>query len=209
MAAKPNANKMTSRDVQAAERKEQILAVAERLFAEKGYHATSMRELNKAIGMAEALTYHYFPGGKLEILHTVLQEAQEGRMKRISAFLDEIFHADLPLRSVLLHLITGLTEHIEADQHYFQIWFRERSLLTAEHRETLDNMTKQPFAALADYLFALSTKKQVRSMDYALAASQLLSHIVVLIVQNLINNRTMEPQEAERLTDFYVQLWGG
>jgi AcrR family transcriptional regulator len=208
MAAKPNANKMTSREVQAAERKEQILAVAERLFADKGYHATSMRELNKAIGMAEALTYHYFPGGKLEILHTVLQEAQEGRMKRISAFLDEIFQADLPLQSVLLHLITGLTEHIEADQHYFRIWFREGNLLTAEHRETLDNMTKQPFAALAAYLSALSAKGQVRPMDYALAASQFLSHIVMLIVQNLINHRTIEPEEAERLTAFYVQLWG-
>lgn len=209
MTVQPNAKKMTSRDVQAAERKEQILDVAERLFAEKGYHATSMRELNKAIGMAEALTYHYFPGGKLEILHAVLQEAQEGRMKRISAFLDDIFQADLPLKSVLMHLITGLTEHIETDQHYFQIWFREGNLLTAEHRETLENMTRQPFAALAAYLSAVSAKGQVRPMDYALAASQFLSHIVMLIVQNLINHRTIEPEEAERLTDFYVHLWGG
>ncbi len=77
MESKSTGKRMTSRDLQAAERKQQILQAAKRLFAEKGYHAVSMRELNKAIGMAEALTYHYFPGGKFEILTTVLQRRRK------------------------------------------------------------------------------------------------------------------------------------
>lgn len=76
MNSNSNSKRMTNRDLLAAERKQQILEIAKRLFAEKGYHATSMREINKEIGMAEALTYHYFPGGKLEILNTVLQQEQ-------------------------------------------------------------------------------------------------------------------------------------
>ena len=80
------AKRMTSRDLQAVERRQQILDIAMRLFAENGYHATSMRELNKEIGMADALTYHYFPGGKLEILKAVLHNAQEERMRSIVSF---------------------------------------------------------------------------------------------------------------------------
>ena len=208
MTVEPNAKRMTSRDVVAAERKEQILAVAGRLFAEKGYHATSMRELNKAIGMAEALTYHYYPGGKLEILHTVLQRAQEERMSRISRFLDERFQPGLPLGEVLLSLIVGLSEQIQQDQHYFQILFQERNHLVQEHKDMLNKMTEQPFAAMAAYLAALAAAEQIRPMDHTLAASQFLSHIVMRIVQELVNGRTLEQVEAVQLADFYVQMWG-
>jgi AcrR family transcriptional regulator len=51
-------DRVTSRDIKAQARRQQILAVAKKLFAEDGYHATSMRMLNKALGVAEALTYH-------------------------------------------------------------------------------------------------------------------------------------------------------
>lgn len=207
MTDESNAKRMTTRDVQAAERKEQILAAAGRLFAEKGYHATSMRELNKAIGMAEALTYHYFPGGKLEILHTVLQQAQEERMSRIGRFLDETFQPGLPLGEVLLSLIVGLTEQIRQDQHYFQILLQERNQLVQEYKDMLGKMTRQPFAAMAAYLHTLAAKGQIRPMDYTLAASQFLSHIVMRIVQQLLNGRTLEPGEAAQLADFYVQMW--
>ncbi|MGA9173636.1 MAG: helix-turn-helix domain-containing protein [Thermoactinomyces sp.] len=52
---------MTSRDLQAAKRRKQLLEAAKKLFAEKGYHNTSTKEINRAIGMADGLIYHYFP----------------------------------------------------------------------------------------------------------------------------------------------------
>lgn len=65
---------MTSRDLQASERREQILNAARQLFVQEGYHAASMRAINKKVGMSDALTYHYFPEGKLEIFNTIIRE---------------------------------------------------------------------------------------------------------------------------------------
>lgn len=200
-------NRMTSRDQQAAERRQQILDIAKRLFAEKGYHATSMRELNKAIGMAEALTYHYFPGGKLEILKSVLQTAQEDRISKFVEFFDELFQGGAELEDVLLPLIEGITQRFKEDQPYFQILIRERNLLDQEQQEALNGLTKQPFKALADYLSKLAAKGDVRSMNFEIASSQFLSHIVVRVVRESWNGGELRPEEMQQIADFYMQLW--
>lgn len=202
-----NEKRMTNRDLLAAERKQQILKIAKQLFAEKGYHATSMRELNKEIGMADALTYHYFPGGKLEILKAVLQNAQEERISNIVIFLREIFTADMTLGEVLLHLIEGLSKKIKDDQEYFLILVKERNLLDQEQKEAMERMTKPPFQAMAAYLEKLSEQGAIHKMDFEIAASQLLSHIVVLIVQALINNKELQRRELDRIVEYYIQLW--
>lgn len=200
-------HRMTSRDLQAAERRQQILDTAKRLFAEKGYHATSMRELNKEIGMAEALTYHYFPGGKLEILKSVLQTAQKDRISKFVEFFRELFQGGAQLEEVLLPLIEGITQRIQEDQPYFQILMRERNLLGQELQDALNELTKQPFEALADYLSKLSDRGGVRTMDVEMAASQFLSHIVFLVVREGMNGRMLRQEEMRRIADFYVQLW--
>ncbi|WP_178018665.1 TetR/AcrR family transcriptional regulator [uncultured Paenibacillus sp.] len=200
-------NRMTSRDLQAAERRQQILDIAKRLFAEKGYHATSMRELNKEIGMAEALTYHYFPGGKLEILKAVLQTAQEDRISKFVEFFRDLFQSGAQLKEVLLPLIEGINQRILEDRPYFQIWMRERNLLGQEMQDALHELTRQPFEALADYLSKLAARGDVRSMDFEMASSQFLSHIVALVVREGLNGRVLRREEMRRIADFYVQMW--
>ncbi|WP_169744522.1 TetR/AcrR family transcriptional regulator [Paenibacillus stellifer] len=205
--SEPRSKRMTNRDMQAAERKQQILEIAKRLFAEKGYHATSMRELNKEIGMAEALTYHYFPGGKLEILKSVLQSAQEERISSFVALFGEAFDDGGPLDRILLDLIDGIAGRLMKDQQYFQILIRERSLLDHEQKEALESLTRQPFRTMSACLMELASREQLRPMDFEMAASQFLSHVVVLIVQEMINGRVMPHAEMKRIADFYVQLW--
>ena len=50
-----------------------ILKVAGRLFAEKGYAATSTTEIAKAVGIRQPTLYHYFPR-KDSILEAILDE---------------------------------------------------------------------------------------------------------------------------------------
>ncbi len=45
----------------APERREAILAAVRRLFADKGFHGTTTRELAEAAGVSEALLYKHFP----------------------------------------------------------------------------------------------------------------------------------------------------
>jgi AcrR family transcriptional regulator len=55
-------------------RKEQILDAAARLFSDRGYHATSMRELGEATGLLPGSLYAHF-SGKEEILYQIVVEA--------------------------------------------------------------------------------------------------------------------------------------
>jgi AcrR family transcriptional regulator len=64
----------TVRRKQAAARRSQILAAARRLFAENGYHSTSIRDVHRQVGVSDGLLYHYFPS-KNDLLQAVLDDA--------------------------------------------------------------------------------------------------------------------------------------
>ncbi|MBU5671077.1 TetR/AcrR family transcriptional regulator [Paenibacillus brevis] len=209
MTQEQKVKKMTNRDQQAAARKEQILNSARRLFAEKGYHATTMRELNKAIGMTEALTYHYFPGGKLEILRTVLRLAQEERIGNFKTFFENCFNQDQPLKTILALLLHGLSDKISLDREYFQILIRDRNLLDDEDKETLDALAGLPSQIMGKFLAQRYERGEVRKMNFEIAAFQFMSHAVVLIIQQLLDDRALGKEKIQETSDFYAELWGG
>jgi len=55
---------------------ERILAVAAELFARKGFHATTTREIAAAVGVRGASVYHHFPS-KSEILYEIARRTME------------------------------------------------------------------------------------------------------------------------------------
>lgn len=59
------------------ERRAHIASCAVKLFARKGFKATTMRELAKACGMAPGALYHYF-GTKDDVLHIIVSNAAVG-----------------------------------------------------------------------------------------------------------------------------------
>ncbi|MBU1273792.1 MAG: TetR/AcrR family transcriptional regulator [Proteobacteria bacterium] len=54
-------------------RRRQLYAAAARLFAARGYHATSLRELAEALGLNKSSLYHYFDS-KQELLCHLLDD---------------------------------------------------------------------------------------------------------------------------------------
>jgi TetR/AcrR family transcriptional regulator, fatty acid metabolism regulator protein len=59
---------------QTADRREQILAAAVRVFAARGYEATRVGDIAAEAGVAYGLVYHYF-GSKEAVLEAVFHEA--------------------------------------------------------------------------------------------------------------------------------------
>lgn len=56
---------------------EVIREAAIRLFYEKGYHATTVREIAKASGIGVASLFYHFPA-KMDLLETVIHSAMDG-----------------------------------------------------------------------------------------------------------------------------------
>jgi AcrR family transcriptional regulator len=69
-----------------AERHEVILKAVRKVFVEKGFHATTTRELARAAGVSEALLYKHFPSKKAifsAIQHSCFGEERANVIKRL------------------------------------------------------------------------------------------------------------------------------
>jgi len=70
-------------------RREQLLDAAARLFRERGFHATSMRDIAKAVGMLSGSIYYHFDS-KEEMLLAVYQEGE----RRVAEAVDTAIAAE-------------------------------------------------------------------------------------------------------------------
>jgi AcrR family transcriptional regulator len=51
-----------------------IMRSAREIFAERGYHAASIRDIAKGAGLSLSALYYYYQGGKQELLHALLED---------------------------------------------------------------------------------------------------------------------------------------
>jgi AcrR family transcriptional regulator len=72
------------RRLSAAQRREQILAAAQEVFAQRGYHGSSLDEIAQASGTSKALIYEHF-ASKRELHETLLSEHAAELFRRFEA----------------------------------------------------------------------------------------------------------------------------
>lgn len=200
---------LNSRQLQASERRKQLLNAAKELFAEKGYHATSMREINGKVGMADGLTYHYFPKGKLEILHTIIHEGQEKLMGEVSEMILS-FDYSISLSDALIKLSHHIVDSFIKDQALTQILFREKQLLDQDEAKFLNEVVKKHQQIFIDFLAGRANDGEIRHMDFELAASQFMSNILILAIQNMAGFHFFEDNVDTfivRYVNFTSDLW--
>ncbi len=102
-----------------AAREDQLLEVATRLFKEKGYHNTSMRDLADALGLQKASLYYY-----IESKEALLLRLLKRGSTLLGAEIDQIYAADLPpaekLRRALENHAVTVMEHLNLVSVYLQ-----------------------------------------------------------------------------------------
>lgn len=87
--------------------RERVQNVAERLFAERGYKAVTLRDIAQELGIRQASLYYHFPGGKEELYVTVVERGLRAHAEGLhQAIRDAGPHLETQLRSVLTWLVT-------------------------------------------------------------------------------------------------------
>lgn len=118
---------------------DRILAVASRLFSEKGYKATSLQEIAGEVGLHKTSLFHYFKG-KEEILMGVMDESLRDHM----SILDEV--ANDPHLSGEEKLKLALEKQVEVTCRYknhINVYLSEIKSLSPEHRVKYNKTRKQ------------------------------------------------------------------
>ncbi len=103
---------MSSRAVQAERTRQQILATAQRLFAERGYDATSLQMIADEMGLTKAAVYYHFRA-KSDILRAAMQPG----IRRLEALLDDAA-ALRGRRARIEYLVNGFVDFLVRNRHY-------------------------------------------------------------------------------------------
>lgn len=78
--------------------RERLLAAAEKLFSQKGYHSVTLRDVAAAIDIRQASLYHHAPGGKEELFIEVMERIFERHKNGLN---ESMTNAEKDLRSQL------------------------------------------------------------------------------------------------------------
>ena len=128
-------------------RRQEVLRVAAREFAQRGYHATSMDELSAATGLAAGGLYHYI-GSKEQLLFAILAQLMDPLLARAR----EIEGGDAPGR--LRELLRVWLEHIEAHHDHMLVFTQERRVLERDERWKQVRESRHAFEDILSHLVA-------------------------------------------------------
>ncbi|AKN29526.1 TetR family transcriptional regulator [Clostridium carboxidivorans P7] len=202
--------KMTSRELQAIERKQQLLKTSKKLFAQNGYCSTSVRSITKSIGMADGLIYHYFPNGKMQILKSLFKEGNETLDKHLCETLKGI-KDEMTLREVMIYLGNNFKENYRKDDEFASIIFREKDLLEDDDVDFLSEIFKKQLNILADFFKKRAEKGEMKKLDFEMVAYQFMSTIITLVMMEYMGIHHICEQndvdDIEKVVDFMLNLW--
>lgn len=109
-----------------------LLAVAARLFAQRGYHATGMADLERATGLGRSSLYHYFRN-KEELLFEITTRYLRVLVVEGDALLDAPMAPETRLRRFSQLVMRSVAD----DRDELTVCFREMHAVTGDNRRTL------------------------------------------------------------------------
>jgi len=116
----------------AAKRRQEIVAEASRLFLEKGFQSTTMRELARALDLDAGSLYRYFPS-KGSLFATMAKEANENIARSLRAAIDQASADDDTVRLAFSHYVHLVDRYSE----YYRLFYRCFDGLPRELWQTL------------------------------------------------------------------------
>lgn len=138
------------RSPQYDDQREEILARAAELFAQRGYPGTSMNEVAEACGVSKPTLYHY-----VRDKHELLAEIAESHVSRLEALVDEVQAQGLAPEPHLRQLIHRFVEAYSDAQNAHRVLTEDVKFLDHEARERILAKERRVVGAFAEAVAAL------------------------------------------------------
>ncbi len=172
--------------------RERVQAAAERLFAERGYKAVTLRDIAQELGIRQASLYYHFPGGKEELYVTVtergLQAHREGLEQAIAG-------AGASLEAGLRAVLQWLASHPPVD--LARMLLADFPAISEEHRKRLIELALDCLVRpIENLLQAAQQRGEGRSVDTRFAALAILS-----TAEAMHANARLSGKEASELVE--------
>jgi TetR/AcrR family transcriptional regulator, cholesterol catabolism regulator len=135
------------REATFADRRAEIVDLAAKLFAERGYASTGIRDISDAANLARGALYYYI-GSKESLLGEINDRAFDPLLEAIRA----IAALDIPAAERLRMISTRILAQIMEHRDYVWVFFHEHRSLTGERRVTVERKQAE-FEALLEGVF--------------------------------------------------------
>src|ERR687897_827112 len=199
--AAPTDRRPTARQRMAAARREQILGTALRLFAERGFDATSTRQIAKEAGIAEGLIFHYF-STKASLLTAILQDRLEGRRAfrtRLRPLLEDA--GGKPAPEVLRAVASGWLATLRRDEEFVVVLFAAAQT-NPEVGAVWQGLIREGTELLTGYLASRVEAGELREdLPLETAATMFVSSLVIFFLAR----RQLPDREWREQSDAYTQ----
>jgi AcrR family transcriptional regulator len=182
------------------ERLERLLTTAAQVFAAKGYHPTTMRDLSRATGMSLAGMYHYV-SGKDELLFRVQERCfarvLEGAKRALRRADDPVER----LEQFIRHHVTFFADHMDE----MKVLSHEADSLGPERKATIDGLKRRYVDLLLGLLGQLPTDGGAARVDTRVAAYALFGMMNWIYTWYDAHGPIPPAALAEQLTEVFLR----
>jgi TetR/AcrR family transcriptional regulator, cholesterol catabolism regulator len=176
--------------------RERILRVAAALFADKGYHATGMAELERAVGLGRGALYHHITS-KEDLLWDInsryLLELIDAGEELVAADLDPVERLHRLSRRVMASIANHLPE--------LTVCFRETRSVTGERREALLTLHQR-----YEDVWSATLRAGVKSGQLRSAHTLVVKALLGMHHYSYLWLRPDGPRRPEDIADFFTEF---
>src|SRR5918992_10076 len=129
------------------DRREDIVQASLKLFAEKGFHGTSMRDIARAADITEGLIYHYFTN-KRDLFTAIIEEHSFLPLLRSLPDLA----AQLDLRALLIVLARGFIDVLRENTELTRLLLQEVQVFPEEKEAFFSDFVRESIEKLGQVL---------------------------------------------------------
>jgi AcrR family transcriptional regulator len=182
-------------------RRNQILDAATKVFAEKGFHPTTIKDIAREAGIADGTIYNYFEN-KTALMLGIFDRLNESDQRNED--LSKITEVDSRsfMKAYLRHRLTVLqADNFEA----FRVVLSE-IMVNKELRELYYRKIVEPTFSMAEaYVQQLAAQHIIKPINISLAMRAISGMVLGLIVELIMGDQALESKWDE-LPDFLTDM---
>ena len=200
---------MTNREAQhRRDRREDILRASLHLFAEKGFHGTSMRDIARGADITEGLIYHYF-ASKRDLFRAIIEEYSFLPLLRTLPDLAN----QLDLRALLTVFARGFFDVLRHNTELTRLLLQEIQIFPEEKEAFFADAVGQSITELGRVLDDRMSERARAQVDPLVSARLFFNAMLAFFVeQEILGGKHLLPadQDAyiEHLVDMFVKRLG-
>jgi AcrR family transcriptional regulator len=178
------------RDRVIAARRAQILDAAAKVFAEHGFHQTTIHQVAEMAGVADGTIYNYFEN-KDDLLVSLITRLH--KLDVSEEHLSELSQEDF--KSAFLELLSGRIALYRANLAVFKAFIPE-ALVNPELRQLYYCQHIAPMvASLEKHLETRARDGHIRRLNFRLAARAMVAMLVGFLVLFILGDQTLQEED--------------